>query len=90
MTATVGPTVTEAREVVAASIDDAIRELEVTIRYLQLRRRELEETASSPSTRVFPPPEGRCVRCDGTLLDHLCPGLLPHGPHSFLPPKEEP
>ena len=59
MTATVAPTVAEARETVPQAIDDAIRDLEIAIRYLQLRKRDLEGTASPPFTRVFPPREGK-------------------------------
>ena len=78
----------EVREVKVGAIDSAIRELEVSIRWLQLRKRELEEAASPPFVRVFPPKEGRCVRCNGTLADHLRAGSLPYDPHAFVPPKE--
>lgn len=58
MIAPVAPTTVEVREVVAGAIDAAIHELEVSIRYLQLRKRELGEAASPPFVRVFPPKEG--------------------------------
>ncbi len=51
------PTGAEVREVQVGAIDQAIHELEVSIRYLQMRKRELSETASPPFVRVFPPRE---------------------------------
>lgn len=42
MTASQAPSVAEAREVVAGAIDSAIRELEVSIRYLRMRKGDLE------------------------------------------------
>ena len=59
MTATVAPTVAEARETVPQAIDDAIRDLEIAIRYLQLRKRELEGAANPPFVHVSPAREGK-------------------------------
>ncbi len=56
MIARLAPTAAEAREVTASAIDDAIRELQVAIRYLELRKRELDRP-SPAFTAVFPPKE---------------------------------
>ena len=53
------PTVAETREVVAGAIDEAIRDLEIAIRYLQLRKRELEGAANPPFVHVSPAREGK-------------------------------
>lgn len=57
MTATTAPSADEAREVVAGAIDSAIRELEVSIRYLRMRKGDLDGAASPPFVRMFPPRE---------------------------------
>ena len=54
VSASVASTAVEAREVTASAIDDAIRELQVAIRYLELRKRELDRP-SPAFTAVFPP-----------------------------------
>ena len=54
MSASVAPTVGEVREATRGAIDDAIRELQVAIKYLELRRQELDRQ-SLPFVRVFPP-----------------------------------
>ena len=57
MTATVAPTVAEARETVPQAIDDANRALEVAMNHLKLLKAEYEARSGPPFVRVFPPRE---------------------------------
>lgn len=57
MIARLAPTAAEAREVTASAIDDAIRELQTVIRYLELRKADLDRPSlpAAPFVKVFPP-----------------------------------
>ena len=57
MIARLAPTAAEAREVTASAIDNAIRQLQVAIRCLELLKEDIDRPSLSaaPFVKVFPP-----------------------------------